>query len=66
MNDIAILIEEYDDTVQGMERESDIDVMKALERQRMILHEQIIDEVKRMGIQPHTREEAVWIARCHA
>jgi bifunctional DNase/RNase len=61
---LATLLEEYDETIQAMETAGfEYADLQAMEGQRMVLHDMIIEEVKRLGYTVRSREESVWKAR---
>ncbi len=61
---LATLLEEYDETISIMENAGfEYADMQAMESQRMVLHDMIIEEVKRLGYTVRSRKDALWIAR---
>lgn len=55
---------DYDSIIEMIQTSGlPIEQIQALDSERMVLHEMIIEEVKRLGYTIRTREEAVWKAR---
>jgi hypothetical protein len=61
---LAELLEDYDSTIDLLQTSGlPIEQIQALDSQRMVLHDMIIEEVKRLGYAVTSREDAVWKAR---
>jgi hypothetical protein len=60
----AELLNDYDSIIEMIQTSGlPIEQIQALDSERMVLHEMIIEEVKRLGYTIRTREEAVWKTR---
>ncbi|NJN65369.1 MAG: hypothetical protein HC884_00970 [Chloroflexaceae bacterium] len=61
---LAELLSDYNATIGMMQTSGlPIEEIQALESERMVLHNMIIEEVKRLGYTVRSREEAIWIAQ---
>lgn len=61
---LAELLWDYDNILELLETAGlPMEQMRLLDGERMLLHNQIIEEVQRLGYTVRTREEAVWMAR---
>ncbi len=61
---LSELLNDYDDTINIIQTSGlPIEQIQALDSQRMVLHDMIIEEVQRFGYTIKSREDALWIAR---